>query len=126
MHIGEWGGHDGAQALSHARWMTRSTASGEESPCQRMVSLLLALVVTLDHALETIQSSAEDGQTATQVALNRGGGRYIEAAADYLDLSAQQRQALREQVAQDLLTAELGEELADVALSSDMFATTRV
>jgi hypothetical protein len=124
MHMKEWGSQDGGQAVDHARWMT--TVSDEEASWRRMVPLLLCLVVTLDHALEAIQVSADESQTATQITLARGGGRYIEAVADYLALTAQQRQVLREQVAQDLLTAELGEELADVALSSDVFATTWV
>jgi hypothetical protein len=124
MQVKEPSGQDGAQAADRAQRMAVLSATGKEGTWQRMVPLILAVVVTLDHALETIQISADDGRTSTQAASGRGGGRYVEAVADYLDLTAQQRQALREQVAQDLLAAELGEELAEIAVRKGPLSAT--
>jgi hypothetical protein len=106
--------------------MALLSVAESEGSWRRMVPLLLALVVTLDHALETIQVSADVGRTATQLAVGTGGGRYIEAVADYLDLTAKQQQVLREQVAQDLLAAELGEDFAEVAVRNGPLSATWV
>jgi len=125
VQIREAGGQDGAQAADQAQGMTL-LATENEGSWRRVVPLLLVMVVMLDHALETIQVSADEGRNPTQVTVGRGGGRYIETVADYLDLTAQQRQDLREQVAQDLLAAELGEDLAGEAVRNSPLITTWV